>query len=233
MTLLAIVAAFFAAGIAGAVAARVLDLWELPCAGFAAALGVVGVAYLAAPTRKFPFAALCLVLGAAVAWHLIGEEWYPEHYDGLAYRSTLLPFASTLVGGLLALTAAAVAELIRRPTSEDPATSGPPRWHPKPPHLAPSGTTSVPPSMKITAETFAHFRQLDGDTDGLARAEPAKASAEESVWWVIADLRQRALIAAENLGSEQFGRNLEADLARLLADDRARAEFTALVESDR
>lgn len=108
LTLLAVVGAFFAGGIAGAMASAVLGLWDLPCAGFAAALGVVGVAYLVAPTRKFQFAALCLVLGAAFAWHLIGEEWYPEHYDGLAYRSTLLPFASTLVGGILALIAVAL-----------------------------------------------------------------------------------------------------------------------------
>ncbi len=114
VALLAVVGAFLAGGIAGSMASEFLGLWDLPCAGFAAALGVVGVAYLAAPTKKFQFAALCLVLGAAFAWRLLGEEQYPEHYDGLAYRPTLLPFASTLVGGVLALIAAAGAELHRR-----------------------------------------------------------------------------------------------------------------------
>lgn len=139
VTLLAVVGAFFAAGIAGAVAARLFDLWELPCAGFAAALGVVGVAYLAAPTRKLPFAALCLVLGAAFAWHLVGEEWYPEQYDGLAYRSTLLPFASTLIGGVLALTAVAGAEVHRRAARVRAEALVPPTRRPQSP---PPGPTS-------------------------------------------------------------------------------------------
>lgn len=142
VTLLAVVGAFFAGGIAGAMAAELLGLWDLPCAGFAAALGVVGVAYLAAPTRKFQFAALCLVLGAAFAWHLIGEEWYPEHYDGLAYRSTLLPFASTLVGGILALIAVAGAELHRRSPRAQEAAAVALSRPPQSPPLGPPGPTS-------------------------------------------------------------------------------------------
>ncbi len=140
-TLLAVVGAFFAGGIAGAMAAELLGLWDLPCAGFAAALGVVGVAYLAAPTRKFPFAALCLVLGAAFAWHLVGEEQYPEHYDGLAYRPTPLPFASTLFGGLLALTAVAGAEVHRRSARVRAEALVPPMRPPQSPPLDPPGPT--------------------------------------------------------------------------------------------
>lgn len=142
VTLLAVVGAFFAGGIAGAMASEFLGLWDLPCAGFAAALSVVGVAYVAAPTRKFQFAALCLVLGAAFAWRLLGEEQYPEHYDGLAYRSTLLPFASTLVGGVLALIAAAGTELHRRSARAQEAAAVALSRPAQSPPLGPPGPTS-------------------------------------------------------------------------------------------
>lgn len=101
IALFAVAGAFLVAGVLGSIVFDLLGLWELPGAGFAAALGVVGVAYLAAPRKNLGFSALCFVLGAAIAWRLVGHEFYPESYENRAYEPTLLPFAATCLGGLL------------------------------------------------------------------------------------------------------------------------------------
>ena len=99
----AVIGSFFISGILAAFAADAVGLWHLPIAGFSAAFAVVAVAYWAAPERKLLVAVLALMLGALVAWPLLGTQHYPEHYSGgLAYQPTYLPLAATYLGGLLA-----------------------------------------------------------------------------------------------------------------------------------
>lgn len=114
---IAVVGALVLGGVAGGFVADALRVWELPVGGGFAAFSVVSVAYVAAPNRNRAFSALCLVLGAAWAWHLLANEVYPESYEGLAYEPTHLPFAATLFGGILGLVTTWT--LARRPRGAD------------------------------------------------------------------------------------------------------------------
>lgn len=126
---IAVVGALVIGGVAGSFVAGALRVWDMPVGGGFAAFSVVSVAYVAAPNRKRAFSALCLVLGAAWAWHLIGNEWYPESYEGLAYEPTHLPFAATVFGGILGLVTTWTAgewQRRREPGAPAAASSGSP-----------------------------------------------------------------------------------------------------------
>ena len=102
---LAVIGAFFVAGLSTLLAALVFEVWEYPISGFSAAFAVVSVAYIAAPQYKLTFALFCFVAGAIVAWLLLNEITHPEDNAALSYRRTLMPFWVTLTGGGIALLA--------------------------------------------------------------------------------------------------------------------------------
>ena len=115
LALLAVAGAFFIAGLLGGLAAVVAGLWETPAAGFAAAFAVVAVTYWAAPSHKLASSAVALLLGAAVAWPLLKDTYYPERYpQELAYQRSYLPLASTYFGGLLAFACVGLLPRARR-----------------------------------------------------------------------------------------------------------------------
>jgi hypothetical protein len=99
---LTVAGAFFAFGIAAALAADVAGLWELPVAGFVAAFAVVVSAYVAAPSHKLSFACVCFLVGAALAWWMLKDSYWPERHS-LAYQPTLTPLWWTYLGGCIGL----------------------------------------------------------------------------------------------------------------------------------
>jgi hypothetical protein len=107
LAVLAVLGAFFAAGLLGALVADALGRWYEPAGGFAAALSVVVVAYLAAPSHRLPAAMAALAIGACIAWHFLAPSSYPESYGDKAYEPTYLPLIATCAGGLLGLLLAA------------------------------------------------------------------------------------------------------------------------------
>ena len=116
LAFLAVVGAFFVAGLTGSFITDYFGLWHLPGAGFAAALAVVVTTHFASPSHKFRSSCIALLVGAVVAWILIEPYWYPEseRYGDLAYQTTHLPFVATLAGGILGLL---VAFLLRSKTA--------------------------------------------------------------------------------------------------------------------
>src|SRR5258705_518331 len=55
LAMLAVLGAFFVAGISGSIATDALGFWHLPGAGFLAALAAVVTTYFAAPSQKILF----------------------------------------------------------------------------------------------------------------------------------------------------------------------------------
>ncbi|MCD9088643.1 hypothetical protein [Stenotrophomonas sp. SY1] len=105
----AVLGGFSVAGVLGSLATGFAGFWHLPGAGFSAALAVVVVAYLAAPSHKLRAAIAALVFGAIAAWLLLEPSFYPENYgDRGAYEPTHLPIIATYTGGLLGLLVAAI-----------------------------------------------------------------------------------------------------------------------------
>lgn len=113
LAILAVLGAFFVAGIAGSFATDILGFWHLPGAGFFAALAVVVTTYFAAPSRKFLFSCGAFAVGAIAAWVLLEPSSYPEtsRYGGLAYQPTHLPVAATYIGGIIGLAVVGVLRL--------------------------------------------------------------------------------------------------------------------------
>ena len=111
VAILAVLGAFFVAGIAGAFATSKLGFWGIPGAGFCAAFAVVTAAYISAPHHRFQFSACVFVVGAVVAWQFLEPSSYPESYGSLAYQSTHLPLLTTCIGGILALAAVGLLRL--------------------------------------------------------------------------------------------------------------------------
>lgn len=113
LAVLAVLGAFFVAGITGSLATDMLGLWHIPGAGFFAALAVVVTAYLAAPKRKVLFSCTAFVLGSIAAWLLLEPSSYPEsqRYGELAYQPTHLPVAATYLGGIIGLAIAGILRL--------------------------------------------------------------------------------------------------------------------------
>jgi hypothetical protein len=105
LAVLAVLGAFFVAGIAGSFATDILGFWHLPGAGFSAALAVVITTYFAAPDRKLLFSCGAFAVGAIVAWLLLEPSSYPEteRYGALAYQPTHLPVIATYIGGIIGL----------------------------------------------------------------------------------------------------------------------------------
>ena len=103
LSALAIIGAFSICGIGGAYLAHLAGLWNTPIAGFMAAFSVVSVAYLSAPKRPEKYALTVFVLGVVTAYLVLNDVEYPEAYGELAYQTSLLPFISTVGGGLFAL----------------------------------------------------------------------------------------------------------------------------------
>jgi hypothetical protein len=99
----AVVGAFMLCSFCGAGIARLLGFWDLPVIGFFAAFGVVSTSYLSAPNRNKQYAVVIFILGAILAWLLLGNAVYPEAYASNAYQGTKLPFLITFVGGILPL----------------------------------------------------------------------------------------------------------------------------------
>lgn len=105
LAVLAVLGAFFIAGIAGSLATDAMGFWHLPGAGFFAALAVVVTTYFAAPSRKVLFSGGAFVVGAIAAWALLEPSSYPEtqRYGELAYQPTHLPALATYIGGIIGL----------------------------------------------------------------------------------------------------------------------------------
>ena len=115
---LAVLGAFGAAGILGAVVASWVGRWELPASGFAAALAVVITAYMTAPSKRASFACSGFVVGAITAsWIFSDGSWYPESYGNLAYQKTYLPLWLTLAGGIVGLMCVFVLDRLQRRSS--------------------------------------------------------------------------------------------------------------------
>jgi hypothetical protein len=105
LAILAVVGAFFIAGVSGSLATDALGFWHLPGAGFCAAFAVVVTTYFAAPSHKIPFSSGAFVVGAIAAWVLLEPSSYPEmqRYGDLAYQPTHLPVVATYIGGIVGL----------------------------------------------------------------------------------------------------------------------------------
>jgi len=106
LMLLAVIGAFFTAGLVGGLIAAHMGLWDVPAAGFCAAFAVVVVTYLAAPHHKMRSALLAFCMGAVVAWYLLEPSFYPEfpaQYHEVAYARTHFPLIATCLGGILGL----------------------------------------------------------------------------------------------------------------------------------
>lgn len=86
--------------------------------------------------------------------------------------------------------------------------------------------------VPITATDIALYRRFDGDLDGLIRSAERDSTISESVWRLLDDMRQRAVIVARGSGSGAFRRELESDLAANLADAQAHSEFRRIVAAD-
>ena len=117
IAVLAILEAFFVAGILGGFAAGRLGFWHLPGSGFCAALAVVLSTYFAVPSHKFLMALCALGVGALVAWPLLEPSSYPESYGAQAYQQTHLPVISTYIGGAIGLLVAGVLRLWSGPNN--------------------------------------------------------------------------------------------------------------------
>ncbi len=85
-----------------------------PVAGFFAAVGVVGVAYLAAPQYKLAFSTAWFVLGALAAWSLVGPFRYVPVDFVLEGFEKWGPFAVTCGGGLACLVTLYILEYRQR-----------------------------------------------------------------------------------------------------------------------
>jgi hypothetical protein len=108
---------FLVAGVGGAMGASALGVWDLPVAGFAAALAVVVVASVAAPSHKLMFGVFCFLVGALIAWWALEGSYYPESHPTKAYLPTFWPLGSTLAGGVLGVILVALRWGRRRPTA--------------------------------------------------------------------------------------------------------------------
>ena len=111
---------FVVAGVGAAMLASAFGVWDLPVAGFAAALAVVLVAEVAAPSHKLAFSVLCFCVGAVVAWWALKGSYYPENHPTKAYLPTYWPLTATLFGGVIGVLAAIVRSLLlkRRPSAQ-------------------------------------------------------------------------------------------------------------------
>lgn len=96
----AVIAGFFASGIACAYIALYLHIWPDPVAGFCVAFTVVVISHHIAPHYKSTTATIIFIIGAIAAYKLFGNWFYPEGYEK-AYQPTYLPLATTLLGGLI------------------------------------------------------------------------------------------------------------------------------------
>lgn len=121
LALLAVLGAFFVAGLLGAFVAGALGRWPEPVAGFAAAFAVVLVSYVSAPSHRLPAAMAALAAGAVVAWHFLSSSFYPERYVDKAYEPTYLPLIATYLGGLLGLLMATIHSRRSRRRARDAA----------------------------------------------------------------------------------------------------------------
>ncbi len=95
-------AVFMATGILAEVPVRVFRLWEDLWIGIACACTWVLTAYLVAPEKKSIAAVVLFLVGALLAWKLVGHSWYPEG-SPKAYQPSHLPFALTCTSGLMTL----------------------------------------------------------------------------------------------------------------------------------
>jgi len=97
--------AFVAAGVAGSVLGSVLGVWGEPLIGAFTAGAFVAVPFWIAPSQRRLVATAALVVGAALAWRLVGPpSSYPEGYGELAYQPTYLPIVATYVAGAVTWT---------------------------------------------------------------------------------------------------------------------------------
>jgi hypothetical protein len=102
-------------GLGGVLCAGLLGFWDTPVGGFCAAFARVGAAYIAAPSHRLSFAAFALAVGAALAWLLLKDSFYPENYPQ-PYRPTWAPLLATYAGGVLAFVSACLWDIqSRRP----------------------------------------------------------------------------------------------------------------------
>jgi hypothetical protein len=103
LPILAVSGAFLVAGMAGAIVMEMLGFWNLPGAGFCAALAVVLTTFYASPQRRYLITCSVFAAGVAAAWFFLEPSWYPESYGAQAYQLTHLPFIVTCSGGLVGL----------------------------------------------------------------------------------------------------------------------------------
>ncbi len=100
---IAIVGAFFVAGLGSEFLASLVTDWTLPFVAPSTAAAVVGVTFLVAPQNKIRWCALTLVVGGIIAWIALGDVGYPESHPR-AYQRTLIPFAAAITGGVASFT---------------------------------------------------------------------------------------------------------------------------------
>jgi hypothetical protein len=101
------------AGIGAGLISDELYMWSEPFAGFFAALAVVSVAYIRAPSLKLFVALASFVLGGAIAYEMLKDSFFPANH-ARAYEATLTPLWVTLGGGALALAAVTVHAFAQR-----------------------------------------------------------------------------------------------------------------------
>jgi len=106
--------AFIATGILAEVPVTVFGLWEDLWVGIACAVTWVLTSFFIAPEKKTIVSTVFFVLGALLAWILVGKSWYPESHPR-AYQHTYIPFALTFISGLSTLALLAIIKK-RKPT---------------------------------------------------------------------------------------------------------------------
>lgn len=94
------VMAFLLAALSSGLLADKLGFWHEPVMGFVSAFVVVISAYLTAPDGKDWISLVAFLIGAVVAWFLVGDSFYPENYFR-AYEPTYVPLVATYIGGLI------------------------------------------------------------------------------------------------------------------------------------
>lgn len=91
---------FGGVGVALEIVTAVLNIWFEPIGGFVLAAAWVSSAYVIAPRFKQCASGVAFVVGAVLAWVLVGHAWWPEGYDN-AYQATAIPYVTTLIGGAI------------------------------------------------------------------------------------------------------------------------------------
>src|SRR5688572_3616332 len=95
----AVIGTFVATALVALYVASMFTNWTELFVGPVSAAAVVSVTFWLAPAKKKLSGIIMLLIGAAFAWLLLRDSYYPELHPQ-AYQPTLLPFWVTIAGGV-------------------------------------------------------------------------------------------------------------------------------------